>query len=208
MKNSKNLASPYQMNPQMLSADRLLQQNSFRIETENFFKGEPFLHFFEVSNSTLHLINLNDIKHNEPIRWEVIPLNINFNIPSFHRTTATENGNIFVIGGTSVDSMRKSKAIYQFDPSSKTLTQTSQLIVPRSSHSVLCHKEMIYITGGMTDNEEVLKKCEVFNPKTLEVTLFASCKYPTTNSCLCAVGEDQLVKLGGVFPNGENNDTI
>ena len=38
--------------------------------------------------------------------------------------------------------------------------------------------------------------------------MIASCKYPTTNSCLCAIGDDQLVKLGGVFPNGENNDTI
>ena len=78
----------------------------------------------------------------------------------------------------------------------------------RSSHSVLNHKEKIYITGGMTDNEEVLKKCESFNPKTNEVTMISSCKYPTTNSCLAAIGDDLLVKLGGVFPNGENNDTI
>ena len=47
MKISRNIgASPYQVNSQMLSADRLMQQNSFRIETENFFKVEPFLHFF------------------------------------------------------------------------------------------------------------------------------------------------------------------
>lgn len=107
-----------------------------------------------------------------------------------------------------MDSLRKSKAIYQYDPMGKKLIQVSQLIIPRSSHSVLCHKDMIYITGGMTDNEEVLKKCEAFNPKTQEVTMIASCKYPTTNSCVCALGDDQLVKLGGVFSNGENNDTI
>lgn len=39
MKVSRNMAaSPYQVNPHMLSADRLMQQNSFRIETQNFFK--------------------------------------------------------------------------------------------------------------------------------------------------------------------------
>jgi hypothetical protein len=60
----------------------------------------------------------------------------------------------------------------------------------------------------MTENDEALKKCELFNPKTLEVTLLASCKYPTTNSCFCSIGDNQLLKLGGVFANGENNDTI
>ena len=45
-------------------------------------------------------MRLNDIKQNEPIKWNVINLNINFTIPSFHRTIATEIGNIYVIGGT------------------------------------------------------------------------------------------------------------
>lgn len=154
MKTSKNFtASPYKVNPQMLSADRIMQQNSFRIEMQNFFKGEPFLHFFQVSNSTLHLIKINDIKQSQPIRWDVIPLNINFSVPSFHRTVATESGNIFVIGGTVVQNMKKSKAIYQYDPMNQTLNQVSQLIIPRSSHSVVSHKGLVYITGGMTDNE-------------------------------------------------------
>lgn len=56
---------------------------------ENYFTGEPFLHFFEVTNSTLHLIKLNDIKQNQAIKWEIIPLNISFTLPSFHRTIAT-----------------------------------------------------------------------------------------------------------------------
>lgn len=55
-------ASPYQVNPQQLSADRLLQQTSFRIQVDNFFKGDPFLHFFEVTNSSLHKINISEIR--------------------------------------------------------------------------------------------------------------------------------------------------
>lgn len=54
--------SDAQINPPPLSADRLLQQNSFRIEIKNYFEGEPFLHFFEVTNSTLHLIGINEIR--------------------------------------------------------------------------------------------------------------------------------------------------
>ncbi len=55
------------------------------------------------------------------LKWEVIPLVIGFSIPSFHRTVATENGNIFIIGGTVMETMNKSKIIYQFDPLNKTL---------------------------------------------------------------------------------------
>jgi hypothetical protein len=42
----------------ILSADRLLQQNSFRIDAKNFFESAPFLHFFEVTNSTLHVVKI------------------------------------------------------------------------------------------------------------------------------------------------------
>jgi hypothetical protein len=209
MKVSNNLqASTYQANPQLLSADRILQQNSFRIEMDNYFRVEPFLHFFEVANSTLHLLNINDIRQGGPIKWNKIPLDIDFNIPPFHRTVATETGNIYVVGGTIVDTLRKSKAIYQYNSSTRKLVPVAELNIARSSHSILCHQEIIYVTGGMTDSEEVLKKCEMFNTRTQEISLIASCKYPTTNSCLCAIGDGQLVKLGGVFPNGENNDTI
>ena len=114
MQASKAIGSPYQLNPQLLSADRILHQNSFRIEGDNYFKVEPFLHFFEVTNSALHRININEIKQSEPIKWNIIPLNIDFSIPPFHRTVATEKGHIYVLGGTVVNTFRKSQNIYQY----------------------------------------------------------------------------------------------
>jgi hypothetical protein len=62
--------------------------------------------------------------------------------------------------------MKKSKTIYQFDPLNKTLIQAGELIIPRSSHSIVCHRKIIYIIGGMTENDENLKKGEIFNPQT------------------------------------------
>lgn len=135
-------------------------------------------------------------------------MQLDIGIPPFHRTVASEEGGIYLIGGTNVETLKKSKVIYKYDAEKKSLVGVSELLVARSSHSVLCHKGLIYVAGGMTDSEEVLKKCEVFNPSNQEVSMMASCKYPTTNSCLSALGDSQLVKLGGVFPNGENNDTI
>lgn len=50
----------------------------------------------------------------------------------------------------------------------------------------------------MTQQEQIPKKCEVFNTRTNETKIIASCKYPTTNSTLAILGDDNLVKLGGV----------
>lgn len=129
----------YNIGTPVLSADRLLQQNSFRIEMKNFFEVPPFLHFFEVTNSTLHLVFLDGIRPNEPVKWEVMPLDITFKIPSFHRTIATEKGDIYLIGGTSPETLKRSKDIYQYNKTAKTLTKVAELLVARSSHSVLCH---------------------------------------------------------------------
>jgi hypothetical protein len=86
--------------------------------------------------------------------------------------------------------------------------KVAELLVARSSHSIVYHNGLIFISGGMTNNDETLKKCEVFDPRTEEVKMIAPCKYATTNSCLSAIGKDYLIKFGGVYSTGENNNTI
>jgi len=71
-----------------------------------------------------------------------------------------------VIGGTYLNDYKKSKEIYKFNPQTQSLVEAASLLIPRSSHSVLCHNGLIYISGGMTNNEETLKACEIYNPKT------------------------------------------
>ena len=47
MKASRTIpANPYQGNPAPGSADRSYHQNFFRVDMANYFKVEPFLHFF------------------------------------------------------------------------------------------------------------------------------------------------------------------
>lgn len=101
------------------------------------------------------------MRDSESPKWTTIPLNINFPIPSFHRSIATENGNIYLIGGTITNTVEKSKstAIFQYDPMANSLKQVSSLNVGRSSHSIVCLKKMIYIAGGMSNNDIIPKKC-------------------------------------------------
>lgn len=49
--------------------------------------------------------------------------------------------------------------MFQFDAANKTLILVCEMKVARSSHSVVCHRGLIYIAGGISDNDEILKKC-------------------------------------------------
>lgn len=135
-------------------------------------------------------------------------MQIKFPIPSFHRTLATEKGVIYLIGGTNVESLQKSSAIYQYDPLHFTLKEVGQLAVARSSHSMVCYQNIIYVVGGVAENDEIPKKCEMFHTRKNEVKAIAPCKYPTTNSTLCSLAGDNLIKLGGVDMEGRNSDYI
>lgn len=73
---------------------------------------------------------------------------------------------------------------------------------------MVCVKRMIYIVGGMDDDDVIPKQCEVFNSRTNECKFIASCKYPTINSTLCSLGKEYLIKLGGVDNEGKNSDFV
>lgn len=103
--------------------------------------------------------------------------------------------------------MRKSSKIYEFSPATRALKLVGNLKSSRSSHSIVCFRGLIYICGGMGDGD-VLNEFEVFNPSIRTTQQLKSCKYATVNSCFTAIGKDTLLKLGGIFANGENNDHI
>jgi N-acetylneuraminic acid mutarotase len=66
---------------------------------------------------------------------------------------ATEKGEIYLIGGTYADNLKRSKDIYHYNPKGDTLIKAAELLIARSSHSVLCHQGVVYISGGMTNND-------------------------------------------------------
>ncbi len=57
-----------------------------------------------------------------------------------------------------MENMKKNRHIYQYDPMNKSLKIVADMQAGRSSHSIVSHKKGIFIAGGMTENDEVLKK--------------------------------------------------
>lgn len=85
--------------------------------------------------------------------------------------------------------MEKSSHIYLYEPLHKILKKVGELNMARSSHSIVCLQKMIYVVGGMVENEKIPKKCEVFDTRTNQTRTISSCKYQTINSTLCALGK-------------------
>jgi hypothetical protein len=91
--------------------------------------------------------------------------------------------------------------IFEYSPGTKNLKPVADLKHPRSSHSIACFRGLIYIVGGLGD-DDVLRELEVFNPSINTTQAMKSCKYATVNSCLTVIGNENLLKLGGIFANG------
>lgn len=97
--------------------------------------------------------------------------------------------------------MKKSSRIYEYAPGTRTLKAVSEMKHSRSSHSLVCNRGLIYIVGGMGD-QDVLKEMEIFNPSISTTQVMKSCKYATVNSCISVIGGENLLKLGGIFATG------
>lgn len=54
------------------------------------------------------MARINDLERTNKVDWEIISLKIDFAIPTFHRTIATVDGVIYLIGGTDENTSKKS----------------------------------------------------------------------------------------------------
>ena len=147
LSNSNLIEKSFNFKSNILSQkDKKAEDESlFHVTVDEFFnKNCPrkFLHFFQNNENYLHILNLNELKFNNgnPV-FERIRLNIDFQIPRFHKSIATNNGDIYLTGGSLFD--RKSQYIYVYDFNRKTLISVATLAFPRSSHAVCFHNGII-----------------------------------------------------------------
>ena len=134
------------------------------IYTENSFTNEPFLHFFETGSRNLHILMLDKIS--ERVKWQIVRLNIMFNIPTFHKSIFLRNGAIFITGG-SLDNEKLNK-IFQY--ANQDLIEVGSLLCPRSSHCIASIGSKIFIVGGFTIGNIVTEKCEVYDTSIAKTT--------------------------------------
>lgn len=179
--------------------------DKFNITVDDYFykdeKTTPYLHFFQNNSKELYLLDLKNINSkNSNLFFEKITLDIDFNIPNFHKSIALPNGDIYLIGGSfdfDEPNNNKSSRIYKYISSNNQLEIVAKLNYSRSSHAICYCNGFIYIVGGVTNNQIILEKCERFNVENQAVEEICPINHPVACTCVCPFFQDYLFKFGG-----------
>lgn len=181
----------------------------FLITMPDFFDLKALtksLHFFEANAKNLFLINLETVSLNP--EFSRISLNIDFKIPRFHKSVISPRGNIYLLGGTSLETNKKISNIYIYDPRARDLKNVGNMLNPRSSHSVCVHKDAIFIVGGFLNQQEFTTTCEIFDIKKEKTSPIANLNIASGVSGLCPFNDKFIFKFGGLTEGLSLNNTI
>lgn len=181
----------------------------FLINMPDYFEPKnltKFLHFFESNSKNLYLLNVETINHSS--EFMKTTLNIPFKIPRFHKSIITPKGIIYLLGGTSPETNKKTANIYVYDNRTQELKQVGNMVHPRSSHSVCFHKDLIYVVGGFLNQQEFTVSCEIFDVKREKSSQIANLNIPSGVSGLCTFSDQYIFKFGGLTEGLNLNNTI
>ena len=160
-----------------------------------------YLHFFQNHENKIHYLDLDQLSitnHNTTQNFQTLQLNINCNIPPFHKSITTSKGHIYLIGGSdSENTKKKLKTTYQFDFKNSTLLQKSNMMVSRSSFAICSMNNAIYAVGGLTNNSVFTNSCERYDIINDKWELIAPCNFDVLAPCITSFNSRYLFKFGG-----------
>ena len=159
-------------------------------------KSQKFLHFFQNDSKFLYLLNIEELNQNAA--FNQIPLNIPFKIPHFHKSIISPKGNIYLVGGTSLEQNKKISNIYLYDHKTKELKTIGNMLNPRSSHSICYHRDIIYIIGGFLNRQEFTTTCETFDLKREKSNSIANLNISSGVPGVCSFNDRYIFKFGGI----------
>jgi len=136
-------------------------------------------------------------------------LNIDFVLPKFCRTVATENGTIFVIGGRD----RQNACcdwMFEFVEEKKSLVQKKPMLLKRSDFTPVCSgNEWVYIVGG-NDAKIFYKTCEKYDIENDQWVKIANLNIGRDSAACCLFRERWIYAFSGriKFEKKEITSTI
>ncbi|CAK68113.1 unnamed protein product (macronuclear) [Paramecium tetraurelia] len=180
------------------------KQSEFAITVEDYLLPSvqnKVLHYFKYNSKELNLINLDNPKEIKKIK-----LQIPFQIPVFHQSIITKTGQLYLIGGTTIDNNypnTKSNAICLFDKYS--LANVGHLLTSRSSHGCCIVGDYIYSISGFGQNQVLEKTCERYNYILRKSEYLQDCLYPSIASCCVNYNNQFIYKFGGLYEKQQMN---
>ena len=195
-----------------------MKSSDFSVNVEDYFNPScktRFLHFFQWRSKNLHIISLDNLKKlRGEAKFETIPLSIDFEIPDYHNSLITPDGEIYLTGGQDPkDLNKKFREVYAVSFAKKTLIQKSSMITPRDSHALCYFKGHLYVIGGITINSQgkktVTNKCEKYNIKDNKWQEIADLTLPVCNHSATVFQNKYIFCFGGrLLPNKLSNNIL
>ena len=179
------------------------KSNNFSITMNDYFEAKcphKVLHFFVYEQKKLFILDLEKLKKNNDATFEPINLEIDFRIPTFHKSIITPQGDIFLTGGSIPDnSGRKSNGTFYYDWSANSLRGLPNMINGRSSHGICYLNGNIYIIGGFLNGQTFTTKCEKYNVQARNWKQMANLNYNSVACSVTSYNQKYLFKFGGLI---------
>ena len=185
----------------------IIDENQLKIHQPDYYEREckrNYLHYFEEQTKNIYLLNIEDYS-NHLKNFSAIELDINFEIPDYHRSISTPNGDIYLIGGemTSLEDKPTINLVYLYDFIKKTLNSKSSMINERNSFGIVYLNEYIYVFGGFDKNDNAMKKCERYSIKIDEWFCISDIKEGVIDCCVTTFNKDYIYLFGGLKENNQ-----
>lgn len=161
------------------------------------------VHYFEWGNKNVLFYDINKKTATKLI------MNIDFIVPKFSRTMATEGGRIFVIGGRD----RQNACcdwMLEFKEETKSLVLKKPMLLKRSDFTPVCSgNEWIYIIGG-NDAKIFYKTCEKYDIENDQWTKIANLNIGRDSAACCMFHDKYIYAFSGrvKFERKEITNTI
>lgn len=173
----------------------------FPVTVADYFEAncpKKFLHFFQSHENRFHYIDLTRISPNTKPQFESVDLNINFNIPAFHKSIVIPNGDIYVVGGCDgEDPNKKMNTTFLYDWGKQSLIPKAKMSVGRSSFGICYMNRYIWVVGGLTNNSTYTRTCEKYDTLTNKWTQIADINHEILAPCVTSFNNKYLFKFGG-----------
>lgn len=148
------------------------------------------VHYFEWGNKNVEFYDVD-----RKIATK-LSLNIDFNIPKFCRTVASDDGRIFVIGGRDRQNICCDWTL-EFIEANKTLIQKKPMLLRRSDFTPVCSSSgIIYVVGG-NDAKIFYKQCEKYDIENDQWTQIANLNIGRDSAASCMFNDKLLYAFSG-----------
>ena len=111
-------------------------------------KELKYVHYYEIGSYNLHLYNLAEGV------FETRKLKMPEPVPFYHKSVQVSDGTIFLSGGRNSmgKTARRNTFLYSYSIVKDVFKIAQKGLKPRSSHSLVEHKGLLYIVGGFSEH--------------------------------------------------------